>query len=82
MGSDIYRQLLNLGIFEKINVQANVVELELTFQSLEKLIKLHIPSAIIERKGDEIYIIVPLKSLLRYEIYGDIVKLVIPVNVK
>jgi hypothetical protein len=82
MGSDIDRQLLNLGIFEKINVHANAVELELTLQSLEKLIKLHIPSAIIERKGDEIYIIVPLKSLLRYEIYGDIVKLVIPVNVK
>ncbi len=82
MGSDIYRQLLNLGIFEKINVQANVVELELTLQSLEKLIKLHIPSAIIERKGDDIYIIVPLRSLLRYEVYGDVVKLIIPVNVK
>jgi hypothetical protein len=82
MGSDIYRQLLNLGIFEKININVNTVELELTLQSLEKLIKLHIPGANIEERGGELYIVVPLRSLLKYEIYGDIVKLVIPVNVK
>ena len=82
MGSDIYRQLLNLGIFEKINVQANVVELELTRSSLEKLVKMYIPGANIEERGGELYIVVPLRSLLRYEVYGDVVKLIIPVNVK
>ena len=67
---------LELGRFEKIRFTADRIEIVMTIEDLDSFIKQYYPSAKLEKRDKELYIVLPLGSILSYEIEGEKVKIV------
>ena len=67
---------LELGRFEKIRFTADRIEIVMTIEDLDSFIKQYYPSAKLEKRDNELYIVLPLNSILSYELEGDKVKIV------
>jgi hypothetical protein len=67
---------LQLGRFEKIRFTADRIEIVMSIEDLDSFIKQYYPSAKLEKRDDELYIVLPLNSILSYELENDKVKIV------
>jgi len=67
---------LQLGRFEKIRFTADRIEIAMTVGDLEEFIKQYYPSAKLEKRDNELYIVLPLSTILSYELEGDKVKII------
>ena len=67
---------LSLGKFEKIRFTADRIEIVMTIEDLDEFIKQYYPSAKLEKRDDELYIVLPLSSILSYELEKDKVKII------
>jgi hypothetical protein len=67
---------LQLGRFEKIRFTADRIEIVMSIEDLDLFIKQYYPSAKLEKRDNELYIVLPLNSILSYELENDKVKIV------
>jgi len=67
---------LQLGRFEKIRFTSDRIEIVMTIEDLDSFIKQYYPSAKLEKRDNELYIVLPLNTILSYELEGDKVKIV------
>ena len=67
---------LQLGRFEKIRFTADKIEIVMTIEDLDAFIKQYYPSAKLEKRDNELYIVLPLNSILNYELEKDKVKII------
>jgi len=67
---------LSLGKFEKIRFTSDRIEIVMSIEDLDSFIKQYYPSAKLEKRDNELYIVLPLNTILSYELEGDKVKIV------
>jgi hypothetical protein len=61
-----------------VSVSTREVEVEISKEELERLIRQYVPQAVLEERGGRLYVVVPVDAFVSIRYEGGKVKIVVP----